>query len=214
MSRKKSVDSFHKPVLIAVEGDDDAVFFDLLLGHLGIQDVDVYPMNGERGWTATLRAWKYLSGFSQVTSIGLVRDCDDRPARQVLQSLRDSLKQAGLPVPKGVMKRSAPQDGLNTSIFLFEPIGEFPGMLETTCLQAFENDPAYGCIDPYFECLDVLDLKPRSMTKLQKARLEVFLASKITDPRLSIAVQHNWWPWDHPAFDAVKDFVRLVAGLS
>ncbi|MBL8153882.1 MAG: hypothetical protein JNM70_06825, partial [Anaerolineae bacterium] len=113
-----------------------------------------------------------------------------------------------------VMKRSTQQDDLTTALFLFEPLKGLPGMLETTCLQAFEDDPAYSCVEPFFECLNAIGQNPHSVTDLQKARLEVFLAAKIADPRLSIAVKQRWWPWDHAAFDSAKDFVRLVAGLA
>jgi hypothetical protein len=82
-------------------------------------------------------------------------------------------------------------------------------MLESVCLQAFAQDPELACTEDYLKCLPTKNAE--SPTLLQKARLQVLLASKDAPLRLEIAVKQSWWPWEHEAFDEVKAFLHQIA---
>lgn len=84
-------------------------------------------------------------------------------------------------------------------------------MLEIACLEAFAGEPDRDYVEDYLNYLS--NLASISPTTLQKARMQVFLASKGAELRFQIAVKQSWWPWKHAAFNQVKAFLKQISEL-
>jgi hypothetical protein len=90
------------------------------------------------------------------------------------------------------------------------PKNNTPGMLEDLCLESVKTDPAFSCMENYFDCLKSKDLP--SPIEISKAKVRVFLASKKRpDLRLGEAAEKEYWPFDCDAFEELKAFLRVVA---
>jgi hypothetical protein len=194
-----------RPKLLVVEGTDARVFFDVLLEQMGLAGtVQTQDFGGVNELPLFLRTLPVTSGFSQVTSLGIVRDAEAN-ARSAFQSVCGSLKKAGLSVPH--QPRVAARGSPNVAVFVL-PDCMNPGMLETLCLQSVEADPIMPCVAKYFECVGANGSLPNN---IDKARLQALLASR-SRPGLSLrdATKAGYWPWDSPAFDPLKEFLRAL----
>jgi hypothetical protein len=199
-----------KPVVLVVEGNEDKAFFTELVGNLGLDQVEIRASGGVSETPTLLKSLAADSGFENVSSIGIVRDAD-KDANAAFKSVCSALRNADLPVPRRSLQttRTAPQ----VTVLILSGSG-YPGMLEGVCLDAFTQNSAMECVEAYFECLGAKTITlPETM--MLKAKLQVFLASKIdtrdkTGLWLGIAVKRSWWPWDDAAFDQVKAFLQQI----
>jgi hypothetical protein len=83
------------------------------------------------------------------------------------------------------------------------------GMLEDLCLKAVARDPAIGCVEYYFQCLQQQGLSVSHNTS--KAKIQAFLASRPEEgKRLGEAAQAGYWPWNNEAFLQVRDFLQKI----
>src|SRR5258708_735205 len=87
-----------KRKLLAGEGRDETEFFDALLKHLEVTDVQVVDYGGKRKMKDFLAALPRIPGFAELQSLGITRDADDNPdgARQ---SIDDAIANAKFPQP-------------------------------------------------------------------------------------------------------------------
>jgi len=207
MPRPDATIVISEPNLLVVEGVEEQMFFDGLIGHLRLQHIQVLPIGGKTRLRERLGALVRSSGFANVVSLGVVRDADDN-ADGAFQSVRDALRSVGLPLPERPLVAAGEVPRV-TVVILPEP-GK-PGMLEDLCLQSVAQDPSMFCVDEVFRCLPQRGVPlPRNMSK---ARIQVFLASR-EEPgkRVGEAAQAGYWPWDNGAFDHLKAFLRQIAG--
>ncbi|MFN8494753.1 MAG: DUF3226 domain-containing protein [Caldilineaceae bacterium] len=65
-----------KPKLLLGEGNDEVEFFNALLAHLQLEDVQVVDYLGKHNVFVELATVLKLPGFSQLESIGITRDAD------------------------------------------------------------------------------------------------------------------------------------------
>lgn len=194
-----------QPRVLVVEGDEDEKFFKALIHHLGLQDIQTMPIGGKTKLRHNLKALSLSSGFSKVISLGVVRDANSDP-NGTLQSIKDALQYAKLPVPDRPLVGAGKKP--RTSVLIL-PEENMPGMLEDLCLRAVEKDPAVFCIEEYFECLKARGLS--NPDNMSKARVQVFLASrKKAGLRLGEAAEAGYWPWHEHAFEKVKDFLQQI----
>lgn len=200
-----------QPKLLVVEGKEDELFFDALIKHLKLNDIQILAIGGKQELRKHLGAMVKTTGFNNVVSLGVVRDADDDP-QAAFQSVQDALRAANLPVPaqpllgvEGLLPR-----GQNLKVVgMIVPAINRPGMLEDICLDAAVQDPAMSCVDGFFQCLMTKGIPlPRNMPK---AKIQAFLASR-PEPgkRLGEAAQAGYFSWQHQAFKDVTDFVRLI----
>ncbi len=200
-----------RPGLLITEGLDDVRFFKAFLSHLQFDlTVQVENIGGKGNLnSAWLRTLKAADGFSGVRALGIIRDADEDP-RSAFQSVCDALKQAGLPVPAAA-GGWAQTDTLTPQVGVYIlPAPDQAGALEDLCLQTVNRDPAYTCVDAYFECLQSAGLKQRSNV-LAKARVQAFLASRERPGlRLGESAEKGVWDWDHPAYAALKNFLKAL----
>ena len=198
--------------VLVVEGKRDKQFFECFIGHLDldIQNINVRHCGGKSGFRDTLGAIIREPNFSQATVkfLGVVRDANTDPDA-AFKSVRNALKDFGLPVPQGPMVLT----GDNTRVMvLIVPSGNKEGELEDLCLDAVEQDDALPCVEQYFLCLEQQGLEmPR---KLSKAKVQVFLASKNSRPDLAehvgMGAARRYWPFDAAAFELVRNFLQVT----
>lgn len=195
--------------LLVVEGRDEQLFFEALLKHISLSNIQIVPIGGKGNLRNNLLLLKISPNFQNVRAIGIVRDCDNQRT-SAFQSVCDTLKKAELPVPQSATQFSRGNPRTVIMIMPPEPIGT-DHMLEDLCLTAIADDPAYSCVKQYFECLTGQGIN-HSKVAIAKAWLHVFLASKPKpDLRLGEAAQNGYWPWDSPVFDSVKTFLQNLA---
>ena len=191
--------------LLLVEGRDDERFFSALLGHLGITGVEIRRYDGKLNLRPLLRLVPAIPGFTGLVSVGVVRDADEN-ATDTFRSVSDALQTAGLPTPPQQLfpAGNKPQ----VAVLLLPPWAD-NGELEDLCLRSVADDPAVQCVDEYFDCLEKRLLQ--APNPLSKARVHAFLASRERpDRRLGEAADAGTWPWGSPAFDEVKQFLRML----
>lgn len=194
-----------KPKLLIVEGKDEEVFFNGFIDHLNIKDVQVTGIGGKDKIKPNLKALSKDSNFSQIISLGIIRDAD-KSAENAFKSVRESLIAAGLPSPKRALSTIKGPPKVTVMIL---PVRKRQGELEDLCLDAVADDSAMSCVDQYFDCLDrqLVD-KPK---KLSKAKVRVFLSSR-KDPTLplGISAEKGYWPLDNKAFADVQKFLQSL----
>ena len=194
--------------LVAVEGIEEVKFLCALKNSLGISGIDVRDVAGKYGLPAKLRALVKTPGFSNVVSLGIMRDANSN-AQSAFESVCGALKDASLLFPtQPLMLTNRIQDKPQV-IVLILPHGSEQGMLEDTCLQSVAGDAAMPCVEQYFECLTKnIDKLPNN---LSKARVHAFLSSREKpDLRLGNGAEAGYWPWDNQAFDHIKQFLSML----
>jgi hypothetical protein len=192
--------------LLIVEGHTAFQFFKALLRHLGLLSViEIRNTGGNEELPDYLPTLTGVSGFRGVQSLGIVRDAE-KDAVLAFNDVQRALREAGLPVPT---QPTALAPGRPTVSVFILPDCTAPGMLETLCWQAVRDDPATLCVDDYFRCLQERSVK--APVSLPKAYVHAFLASR-PRPELLVgqAAHEGYWPWDHPAFDPLKVFLRAL----
>ncbi len=195
-----------RPRLLVVEGREEELFFGALIEHLGLQNVQTIPIGGKEQLRRNLKAVVATPGFVEVVSLGVIRDANAHPDA-AFQSVRDALQAVNLPAPKRPLVPVG--ESPRVAVLILPEVG-MPGMLEDLCLRSIVQDPALPCVEQYFQCLQQEGFSLPD--NVSKAKVQVFLASRPkVGLRLGEAAQAGYWPWDDPAFEQVKDFLRRIA---
>lgn len=192
--------------VLLVEGRDAFHFFMALLRHLGIlAEIEIRNFGGVDDLTKYLKTLRITPGFTNVNSVGIVRDAEANAA-SAFDSVCSSLRRAGMNIPQHPMAIAPGQP--DVSVFIL-PDCSNPGMLENLCLQAVRDETAMFCVKDYFQCLD--EQSVALPTNKPKAQVQTFLASR-TRPGLLLgqAAHAGYWPWDNPAFASLKQFLRAL----
>lgn len=186
-----------------VEGRDDERFFGSFLRHLSLSDIQVRAYGGKDGIGSFLGILTTEPEFSQIQSIGIVMDADNSAA-SALQSIRDNLRNAGLPVPADL---ATPALGPPAVAAFVLPDNSGNGELEDLCLAALAADPAMPCVDDFIRCIHTKPIpRPR---KPAKARMHAFLASRDRAyRRFGEFAESSAFPWNNDAFAELAGFLR------
>jgi hypothetical protein len=192
--------------VLVVEGNDAFQFFKALLQRLDLLDsIEIRNLGGVTDWNDSLRALAETSGFPEVKSLGIIRDAEE-DADAAFRSVCSGLRQNSLATPR---RPNAVENGVpSVSIFIL-PDCVNAGMLESLCMQAVSASPVMPCVDGFFDCMQLNGMAlPKNM---HKARTHVFLASRPkSDLLLGEAAHAGYFPWDNPAFDQLKAFLRSL----
>ena len=202
--------SIGQPSLLLVEGSDDDWFFRRMMEKSSISGIQIVQYS-ERGTLGDFLADVLMLNpeFTRLKAVGVVKDADNS-YQQAFQSVGDSLRISGLPVPSDPLTYA--EGMLNESairvVTYVMPDNNSPGDLETLCLDAVRQSPAMPCVDRYFSCLRDIDHLPRQESK---ARLRAFLSANPSNPSLLVgqAVAAGVIPWDSPAFDGVHQLLDM-----
>lgn len=200
-----------------VEGRGAEEFFMALLRNMDLaEEVQIQNFGGInelpgflQEYQDLIRAIRIAAGpqgalVPEIASIGIIRDAEEKRPIDAFGSVCRALKGIDLAPPSQIAKFEG--DKLRIGVLIL-PDTITNGMLEDLCLRSVADDPVMQCIDEYFECVEKqVGSLPKNMPK---AKVQAFLASR---PKyiahLGLAAQKNYWPWKHPAFDHVKQFLR------
>ena len=204
------------PFLLLVEGTDDYWFFRRIMERRQSENIQIIQFNGKDNLGNFLVNALVPSIMSSdvVKAIGIIRDADDSYAR-AFQSVGDSLRRAGLPVPSAPLspREGTLSDAAIRVVAYILPDNRSTGDLEVLCLGAVSRAAAMPCVAGYFDCLGSIDHIPRQESK---ARLSVFLSANQDNPNLLIgqAVAAGVIPWDSPVFDNIHQFLDVLASIN
>ena len=192
-----------KANLLVVEGHDDELFFNALVKHLNLGDIQVLPIGGKTKLRENLRVLAISPGFSDAASLTIVRDADDNP-KGAFQSVQDALKSAALPSPEKPFERYGQEPQVMVMIL---PEEGKAGALEDLCLNSVADDSIIYCVEKHFSCLEEQEISlPQNPAK---AKVQVFLGSKEkSGKRLGEAAQAGYWPMDSDAFAQIRKCLR------
>ena len=196
----------NKPCQLLVEGKDQFHFFEAMVGHLAIGDIQVQDFGGISQARPFLGQFVKAPSFGEVRRLGIVRDAETS-ASSAIQSLKDSLSSVGLPVPSdpGEFSDGSPSVGI-----MVLPDNRSPGMLETNLCETFEGTEIDMCITDFLGCAQRQE--GVTIAKIYKARAHAWIATR-PDPHLSVgyAAKRQYWDLAHESLRSIRDFVVLMS---
>ena len=196
--------------VLLVEGTDEFNLIGTMLHSWKIGHVQVIEVGGKDKTKTNLEI--VLSDARamgiELSGIGVLRDADAYPTR-ALQSVADALSSLDLPIPAshGTFVRGTPSVG----VFIL-PDGTTPGAVEHLCWKAVKETPAGRCSNIYLECLE--ESGALASKNVAKTLVHAYLAAQ-DDPsaRVGEGALKGYWPFDHPVFDPLKEFVLRLATI-
>jgi hypothetical protein len=195
--------------VLAVEGEDDRNFFEALLRHMGIVDVQIEPVGGKDQFKNKLPALPKTPGFFDANGVSFVRHLAivrDKGDDHAFESIANIVKAAGFtpPLASGRFSDGAPRVG----IFIMPGQGVYGTMLEDLCLETVKNHPAMDCVGPFAECIRGLTHPPRSPSK---AKCQAFLAAQVEIANaVGVGALKGYWNLNSPALDGLKGFLSQM----
>lgn len=186
------------------EGKDDVAVVRGLAECLKLE-IQVEEYRGKDNLPTFLVSLQKRPDFAQqkVIAMAILRDADN-DLKASFTSVHDALIRSGFPAPDANAKftESAPRVG----VFIVGVNGR--GMIEDVCLNSVSNQPEFDCVDDYFNCI----AKKSSRTKFSsKAKVRVWMASHVDyEYHVGLAAGAGYWPWDSPAFDSLKAFLKAL----
>lgn len=199
---------YEREIQLLVEGNDERNFFESLIEHLSFENMEVRNFRGKDNLRDFLLALRDDDDFAKtVQGVGIVRDADNS-AEAAFESIRNSLRHAGLPAPTLPQSFARPDGGPAVGVFVM-PGGGRAGMLETILRDTFANSEIERCIEAYLEC--VRGLPGVVLQRPDKARVHAWLATR-PDPHVSagVAAKKGYWDMDHPALKGVREFLLAL----
>lgn len=186
------------------EGKDDVAVVRGLAKHLGL-DIEVDEYGGKNNVSTLLKGLRTRPEFVQqrIESLAILRDAD-ADAAATFTSVRDSLFQNGFEAPNGAgtFTQSSPRVG----VFIVGVNGR--GMIEDLCLGSVADQPEFVCIADYFACITQ---KSGRANFSSKAKVRVWMASHVDyEYHVGKAAEEGYWPWESPAFNSLKDFLKAL----
>lgn len=134
-----------KPVQLLVEGKDDLNFFETLIRHIGRTDIEVQDYRGRDRLRKYLRGLRRSANFRSMKVIAITRDAGG-PVEDAVRSLRDAVKQVGLPEPTTRSGTDADDSSPAIRIHILGGDGE---MLESLLNRTVEETKEAACVDAF-----------------------------------------------------------------
>jgi hypothetical protein len=207
------------PYLLLVEGKDEVLFFDALLRHMGVNEVQILHSGGKRNLPRRFPA--IALQLDHVRAYAVVQDAD-ASAENTFRSIRGILTNHGEPCPK-MSGRYAQRPGLHRRVGVYVlPGAGRSGMLEDLCLLTVSGHPAMPCVSDFMGCLRRVLAKgctkiTRSLGKAcypnnpSKAQALAFMAAmKFEVHRVGEAAQQRCWNFNHPCMANLKRFLSAM----
>lgn len=197
-------EKIEKLKLLAVEGKDEINFFSALLQHLEIDDIQLEGVGGKYQFRHKIPALIKIPGFSEITSLGIIRDADE-DVENAFRSISDLVRRNNLTPPNNPNEFSDANP--RVGIFLM-PDNANTGMLEDLCLHCIEDPQINPCIDNYISCIEEHGYKPGN---LSKAKSQVYLAamSEIANS-VGVGAQKGYWDFNSPSLSQLIDFLKGI----
>lgn len=204
-----SIEKIWSTSLLLVEGKDEVNFFDALLKHLGISDVQVIDVGGKDKFKETINSASKIPGFSSIQKIGFVRDAEEKIAQAAFSNICNSVNKIGISTPKSIGKcESGTYNGNSIRIGIFiMPNNKDCGMLENLCLKSIKGEECYNKMQSYIEYLEDMHTENQSFN-INKAMVQTYLASTVPIVNsLGLGAQKGVWNFNNSAFDEIKEFI-------
>jgi hypothetical protein len=186
------------------EGKGDELVIRSLAKEMGLA-VTVEQYGGKDNLANFLQSLSKRPEFAQqqVAAMAILRDADEDSAA-AFASVRDILRHNHFEAPDANenFKESTPRVG----VFIIGVGGK--GMMEDLCLRSVADRPEFACVDEYFRCIAQHSARKEFKSK---ARVRVWMASHADwEYHLGKAAEEGYWPWESPAFEALKNFLRAL----
>jgi hypothetical protein len=186
------------------EGKDDVAVVRGLASHLKL-DIKAEGYGGKSNLPLFLDSLQKRPEFAQqkVDAMAILRDANGDSAA-AFTSVRDALQQNNFTAPAldGAFSDSA----LRVGIFIVGVNGR--GMIEDVCLKSVSDRPEFSCVDSYFACIAQ---KSQRTNFSSKAKVRVWMASQVDhEYYVGKAAEEGYWPWESPAFDSLKNFLKAL----
>ena len=199
--------------LLVVEGKDDIGFFVEVLKKQNISGVYVTGLGGKDRFNEELPRLTKISGFSNITHFGIIRDKDDKSQNDAFKSVANTLLNKtnlqNIPTKHGQFAIGKPKLG----IFIMPGETIDGTMLEDLCLKTVENHEAMACVNEYVACISALRHIPKNISKakVQVFKAQVFLAAQpeIVDS-VGLGAQKKYWDFESAALDELKKFLNKL----
>lgn len=184
------------------EGKDDVAVVRGLAEYLKLE-LQVEEYGGKSKLPSFLDSLQKRPDFAQqrVNAMAILRDANGDSAA-AFSSVRSALQQNNFPIPDA--DGTFIESGLRVGVFIVGVNGQ--GMIEDVCLKSVGDRPEFSCVDAYFDCVAKRYSSPKFSSK---AKVRVWMASQV-DYELYVgkAAEEGYWPWESPAFDSLKNFLK------
>jgi hypothetical protein len=186
------------------EGKDDVAVVRGLASHLKL-DIQIEEYGGKDNLPLFLESLQKRPNFAQqkVNTMAILRDANGDSTASFV-SVHDALQRSGFPQPNANATFS--ESALRVGIFIVGANGR--GMIEDVCLNSVSDQPEFSCVNEYFNCI----AKKSSRSKFSsKAKVRVWMASHVDyEYHVGKAAEEGYWPWESPAFDSLKNFLKAL----
>ncbi len=190
--------------MILVEGKDEEKFIEEIIRSIEVNAaVDIREVGGKDQFKSKLGVLTKSTDWSRVTKLGIIRDADEDYIA-TLQSIRDALAAANLPVPGNRLQftdDSRPRVG----IFIM-PDNANAGMLEDLCLRSVSAENLFRCVENFWDCISRNGQVPNNKSKSQ---IHTYLSAMLEPcPQIGIAAKKGYWDFEAPEFMDLVNFIR------
>lgn len=192
--------------VLVVEGKDDIGFFVEVLKKQNILGVYVTGLDGKNRFNEELPRFTKISGFSNITHFGIIRDKDDKSQNDAFKSVANTLRKKtnlqNIPTKHGQFATGKPRIG----IFIMPGDSIEGNMLEDLCLKTVEKHEAMSCVNEFISCVSTLKTKPRNMSK---AKTHAFLAvQQELANSIGLASEKGYWDFSSPVINELRQFLN------
>lgn len=188
------------------EGPDDRTVIKAIADSIGLSDLIIEELGGKDNLGAVLKALHARPAFArkEVSTLAIIRDADHDGAA-AFQSVCDGLKHNGFDAPAS--NGNVIRGEINTGVYVIGP-NNGQGMLEDLCLKSLNNQPDLKCVDQYFQCIE------QNCGRNDFSSKAKFYVWRYSHPHRKLGVKEvteaGFWLWSHPAFNELKNFLRLL----
>ncbi len=194
--------------ILAVEGKDEVNFFNALLKHQEIKNIQLIDIGGKDQFKFKFEALSILDNFQDIEKIGFVRDAEEKEAHHAFKSICKVLSDHSFPTPSEI---NSIADGFPKVGVFIMPNNKDAGMLENLCLESIRNTYQEKCIDLFFECVERYCLGEFSRLNLPKSKLLSYFSMKSPYVNsLGIAALKDHFDFDHECFNKIKGFLKIL----
>ena len=205
--KRKTPSEIKENSLLLVEGKDECNFFKSLLKTMKIDSIEIKDVGGKEQFADRISSVKNIRGFSKVTKLGFVRDAEDNYAKSSFDSVCHYLNLNGIVAPKNIGKVEN-IGKYKIGIFIM-PNNKDKGMLESLCLQSIKNEHCYKEMEAYIECLKEFYKNSKKTFNIDKAKSQVYLASKVPiQNSLGLGALNGHWDFESSSFYEIKTFLN------
>jgi hypothetical protein len=192
--------------VLAVEGNDEKNFFEVLLRTMNIPNVQIIDVGGKDNFKNKFPVYIQSEGaLAKIKNIGFVRDAEQLEAQSAFDSICSVLRKYALPCPTELRKIIRRNDK-KVNIFIM-PNNNNCGMLEDLCIAAIKDTDVFTCVECFVKCYEGKIEKGKY--NLAKAKILAYLSTRTPIVNaLGLAAKQGIFDFTKPCFDDIKKFLK------